>query len=604
MRHLRLFLSVSLLVLAIGPVRAEEDARVHSAAVPAAPPAVGYWLVATDGGIFSFGQARFHGSMGGTRLNRPMVGMASTISGRGYWTVASDGGVFSFGDARFHGSTGAIRLNRPIVGMAATPSGDGYWLVASDGGIFAFGDATFAGSTGAIGLNRPIVGMTPTPSGRGYWLVASDGGIFAFGDAGYHGSTGAIRLAQPITSMAATPAGRGYYLVAADGGVFAFGDAPFRGSLGATTIGGVVTGLATPRGIGYWMVSSAGGVFTFGDAPYFGSTGGIALNQPVVGMAAPPVRFGTEVSVFFYPWYDTPPPAEEWRHWEGHGHFGAPADIPADFYPARGLYSSADQGVLDAQLAELRAAGVDVVVSSWWGRGSWENDRLPQVMAAASKAGVRVAAHIEPYPGRSPGSVADDLAYLRGLGIREAYLYDVMSGPPEAWQSITGNAHGMRLWAETSRLVDVLDGDFARWARTGGFDGIYTYDPVRYNRIQFAVACGTARKYRLLCSPSVSPGHSAIRTFPSRTVVKRAGGERYDAQWLDAFNAGADVVSITSYNEWHEGTQIEGARVWCFPDGFCSSGYQGDYGRVGPAATRVYLDRTAAWAAAFRARWG
>ena len=73
--------------------------------------------------------------------------------------MASDGGIFAFGDAPFYGSTGALRLNKPIVGMAATPSGQGYWLVASDGGIFAFGDAAFYGSTGAISLARPVVSM-------------------------------------------------------------------------------------------------------------------------------------------------------------------------------------------------------------------------------------------------------------------------------------------------------------------------------------------------------------------------------------------------------------------------------------------------------------
>jgi ribosomal protein L24E len=75
-----------------------------------------------------------------------MVGMAATPSGQGYWLVASDGGVFSFGDAGFHGSTGSIVLNKPAVGMAPTPSGQGYWMVASDGGIFTFGDAGFSGS--------------------------------------------------------------------------------------------------------------------------------------------------------------------------------------------------------------------------------------------------------------------------------------------------------------------------------------------------------------------------------------------------------------------------------------------------------------------------
>jgi hypothetical protein len=91
------------------------------------------------------------------------VGMTASPSGHGYWLVASDGGIFAFGDAAFHGSTGAIQLNKPIVGMAATPSGDGYWLVASDGGIFAFGDAPFRGSTGALHLTSAVVGMAAGP---------------------------------------------------------------------------------------------------------------------------------------------------------------------------------------------------------------------------------------------------------------------------------------------------------------------------------------------------------------------------------------------------------------------------------------------------------
>jgi hypothetical protein len=85
--------------------------------------------------------------------------MAATPSGNGYWLVASDGGIFAFGDAAFLGSTGGMSLNHPIVGMAATPSGNGYWLVASDGGIFAFGDAAFMGSTVGTSPNKPIVGM-------------------------------------------------------------------------------------------------------------------------------------------------------------------------------------------------------------------------------------------------------------------------------------------------------------------------------------------------------------------------------------------------------------------------------------------------------------
>jgi hypothetical protein len=246
----------------------------------------GYWLAASDGGIFTFGNLPFCGSTGNIILNRPVVGMAAAGDAGGYWLVASDGGIFAFGDARFFGSTGNIILNRPAVGMAPTPDGKGYWLVASDGGIFTFGDARFFGSTGNVRLNQPVVGMAPTPDGKGYWLVASDGGIFAFGDARFFGSTGNVRLNQPVVGMAPTPDGGGYWLAASDGGIFAFGDARFYGSTGAVHLSQPVVGMApAPHGAGYWLVASDGGVFAFGQAPFLGSTGGIHLTRPVVGMA-------------------------------------------------------------------------------------------------------------------------------------------------------------------------------------------------------------------------------------------------------------------------------------------------------------------------------
>jgi len=221
--------------------------------VPTTPHG-GYYTYEANGAITSFGNdsyLSYLGDLSVTPLNQPIVGMAQTADGGGYWMVASDGGIFAYGDAGFYGSAGDLVLNEPIVGMAATPDGKGYWLVASDGGIFAYGDATFYGSTGNIHLNKPVVGMTATKDGKGYWLVASDGGIFAYGDATFYGSTGDVALAQPIVGMAIGGDGSGYWLSAADGGIFAF-DAPYYGSLPSQGVSVTdVAGISTLPGIAF-----------------------------------------------------------------------------------------------------------------------------------------------------------------------------------------------------------------------------------------------------------------------------------------------------------------------------------------------------------------
>jgi outer membrane protein assembly factor BamB len=242
----------------------------------------GYWIASTDGNVFPLGGAPVCGSLVGTHLHQPIVGIAG-LSTNGYWLVSRDGGIFSFGTARYHGGMGGKHLARPIIAIARTPSGNGYWLVASDGGIFGFGDAKFHGSTGNIRLARPIVGMAATPSGKGYWLVASDGGIFSYGDAKFHGGMGGKHLNRPIVGMAATPSGKGYWLVASDGGIFSFGDAKFHGSTGNIRLASPIVGM-TRSTVGYWFVAADGGVFAF-DAPFHGSAAGLAIGTPVVGMA-------------------------------------------------------------------------------------------------------------------------------------------------------------------------------------------------------------------------------------------------------------------------------------------------------------------------------
>jgi hypothetical protein len=213
----------------------------------------GYWLAGADGGVFTGGGARFHGSAGALPLAKPIVGIAATRSGRGYWLVASDGGVFSYGDARFFGSTGNLRLHSPVVAIARTPTGRGYWLVAGDGGVFSFGDARFHGSTGNLRLHSPVVSMTATPRGRGYWLVAHDGGVFTFGDARFHGSTGGRGIFWAVVGMVA-PHRNGYYLLDANGRVYRFGAVRRLGDRAGTDSADLFVGFAPRRG-GYWLLA-------------------------------------------------------------------------------------------------------------------------------------------------------------------------------------------------------------------------------------------------------------------------------------------------------------------------------------------------------------
>src|SRR5205807_3046995 len=80
----------------------------------------GYWLVAADGGVFTFGSAHYYGSLGGQHLNSPITGIVPTADAHGYWLVAKDGGVFNFGNAPFIGSISGQYLNSECVGLASS----------------------------------------------------------------------------------------------------------------------------------------------------------------------------------------------------------------------------------------------------------------------------------------------------------------------------------------------------------------------------------------------------------------------------------------------------------------------------------------------------
>jgi hypothetical protein len=310
------------------------------------------------------------------------------------------------------------------------------------------------------------------------------------------------------------------------------------------------------------------------------------MRLPLVALAllltlAAPAQAGEAYSaIFFYPWYSNPSHDGLYAHWTQGGHT-PPFDLASVFFPARGAYSSADPRVLRAQMRDIALAGVDEVVSSWWGQGSPEDRRLPAILRAAKQRRLRVAIQLEPYDARTLTSIAADLVYLRGLGIEDVYVYRSTDFATDEWTAITRQPNGMRLFAQTN-LVG--------FAARAGFAGFYTYDILLFGGGKFTRLCAQAHALGILCAPSVGPGYEASRTTGDTRVKPRRNGATYDSMWRAAERAEADVVTITSYNEWGEGTQIEPAGN---RGGYQS--YEGGYGLHGRAAERAYVARTAYW---------
>jgi hypothetical protein len=250
----------------------------------------GYWLLGSDGTVYSFGDAVSHGdpsaSLAATNgSGARAVDLEPTPSGQGYWVLDSRGRIRAFGDAAHLGDAVSAKLapGETPASLSATPTGAGYWVFTNRGRAIPFGDAAFLGDMTGTTLNGPVLGSVATPSGHGYYMVASDGGIFAFGDARFAGSMGGRRLNAPVRSLVPDGDGSGYWLVASDGGIFAFA-APFRGSMGGQRLNQPVRGMVR-YGDGYLMVGEDGGVFNFSDRPFTGSLGARPPASPIVAVA-------------------------------------------------------------------------------------------------------------------------------------------------------------------------------------------------------------------------------------------------------------------------------------------------------------------------------
>ena len=372
------------------------------------------------------------------------------------------------------------------------------------------------------------------------------------------------------------------------------------------------------------LPSAAGQPQAGSTLPAAAASSSAAALPPVVGPEP-----STRVAAFYYAWYGNPTRDGDWIHWTQSGH-QPPRDIGSDYMPALGAYSSNDPAVVAQHMAWLRRAGVGVIIVSWWGQGSREEKPVPLILQMAQHYGIKVTFHIEPYSGRDADSLVADIKYLyahygkdpafflSGATSRYSpagqprpmfFVYDAGSQSnnndpvqPEYWQKAIDAIHALPqggLMIATPAL-----GSFVT---DGHFDGLYNYVTLHLDQ-DGGFAWAHSLPPNSLYFPSVIPGNSAERVgYPADTLIPRQDGATYAEQWTAALGTGVppEMVTVTSFNEWHEGSMIEPPALGA--DNGRGYTYK-DFGKLPPEGyldlTRQWVDKFLAttWPATIRAR--
>lgn len=326
----------------------------------------------------------------------------------------------------------------------------------------------------------------------------------------------------------------------------------------------------------------------------------------------------SRVAVFYYPWFRNPSIDGEWFGWDFPGRNYPPLDIASDYYPLLGAYSTSDEHIVSQHFAWLREAGVGVIIVSWWGQGSREDQTVPVLLEVGKRYGIQVAFQVENYQNNTGTRTADqlvkDVQYIYDRYGDESAFYHTTAPsrwspndkdkglfflyapnlPGQAslgtqtvdasyWQSAIETIHAM----PQGGLVIACTTD-SSWVDGGHFDGLYNYITLHADQLPgFSWAQGLPMGAWYV--PSVMPGNSARRIgYPEDTYVSRQGGATYIEQWEAALENGVEpeLVTITSFNEWGEGTQIEPAATGV------TNGVSYTYSDYSPLPSKGYLHLT------------
>ncbi|KAK4871456.1 hypothetical protein RN001_016447 [Aquatica leii] len=333
------------------------------------------------------------------------------------------------------------------------------------------------------------------------------------------------------------------------------------------------------------------------------------------------------VHIFYYAWYGNQDVDGYYKHWnhnylpnwqnEKKVHSGSHKpilDIGSNFYPSLGCYSSQDPNVIDAHMKQLRENGVGVIVVSWSPPNTTDSPYkiLPVLFRFATKHYLKIALHIEPYFDRNPLNLIKHLQnyllqyrnhpalYKIKTGQKEMpvfYVYDSYLTPAVAWMEVLSakGASTIRGGELDAVFIGLLvDIQHRYHIKKSHFDGFYTYfaaNSFSYGSTwkNWKSLAKFATQNNLLFIPSVGPGYADTRVRPwnSKTTRHRRHGQYYDVAWRTAISSGTKYVSITSFNEWHEGTQIEPAIPKNVPE-YSYLDYE-------PEGSHFYLNLTKWW---------
>lgn len=284
------------------------------------------------------------------------------------------------------------------------------------------------------------------------------------------------------------------------------------------------------------------------------------------------------VLAFYYTWYGNPEHSGSWVHWDNvrpEKH-----DIgTSTHYPALGAYDSHDPELISTHIRQAKEAGVDTFISTWWGRGNFEDRAFGSLLKHAEELDFNVAAYWETAPGtgqeqvdRAVGDLAylaethgKSAAYLKVDGEPVVFVYGRVLGevPLQNWPAIIDGVK-KRLGYN---VILVADGYRDMYARV--FDGLHVYNIAgatkgrdvpqlrAFASQSFPAAVQTARKRGAIACVTIIPGYDDTKIRTPGLVAERYGGEAYRTLWSEAIKADADWVVITSWNEWHEGSEIE-----------------------------------------------